>query len=75
MAKKFIVLYANEDGEYSLDYMTTEEIKRDYLNEDHEYPVFDKLPDLGYCGAGILIIDGTVKVPKPKEVVKDWEII
>lgn len=72
--KKFIVLHADEDGEYSLSYMTAKEIKKDYLNEGCEYPVFDKLPELGYCGAGILIIDGTIVVPKPKKVVKDWEI-
>lgn len=74
MDKKFIVLHADDDGRYSLSYMTAEEIKKDYLNEDNLYPVFDKLPELGYCGAGILIIDGTIVIPKPKKVVKDWKI-
>lgn len=71
--KKFIVLHADEDGEYSLNYMTAEEIKEDYLKED-PYPIFDKLPDLGYCGAGILIIDGVITIPKQKEIVKEWKI-
>ncbi len=72
--KKFIVLSANEDGEYSLDYMTAKEIKKDHLTEDYPRHVFNKLPNLGYCGDGILIIDGTIVVPKPIEIVKDWEI-
>lgn len=72
--KRFIVLSASGDGDYSLNYITAEEIKKGYLAEDCKHPIFDRLPDLGYCGRGILIIDGTIVIPKPKEVIKDWDI-
>lgn len=72
--KEFIVLDANEDGEYSLSYMTAKEIKKEHLNGDFPRHVFEEFPDLGYCGDGILIIDGTIIIPKPKKIVKDWEI-
>jgi len=73
--KKFIVLTADEDGEYHLHYMTADEIKKDYLSDDGSpTPVFNELPELGYCGRGILIIDGKIVIPKPIEVVKDWEL-
>ena len=74
--KKFIVFHTNEDGDAAFDFMTAKKIKEDFLslNEDVPYQVFDKFPELGYCGEGILIIDGTIVVPKPKEIVKDWDI-
>jgi len=72
--KKFIVFYASEDGEHKFDEKTEEEIKKEYLSEEYPTPVFDKLPDIEFCGRGILIIDGKIVVPIPKKVVKDWSI-
>lgn len=72
--KKYIVLDADEDGDISINFMTENEIKKDYLNEDNlPYKIFDKLPNLGY-DAGILIIDGKIIVPKAVEKTIKWEL-
>jgi len=72
--KKFIVLHADEDGGMSITFMTEKEIKKDFLSEGElPYNILDHLPNLGY-EAGILIIDGTIVVPKAVEKVTKWEL-
>lgn len=72
--KEYIVLYADEDGDMSINFMTEKQIKRDFLNEEElPHTIFDKLPNLGY-DAGLLIIEGKIVVPKIKEKITDWEL-
>lgn len=72
--KKFIVLHADEDGDMSITFMTEKEIKKDFLSEEElPYKILDHLPNLGY-EAGVLIIDGTIVVPKAVEKVTEWEL-
>ena len=70
--KKYIVLYAGEDGDMSIDFMTEKEIQKDYLSGDElPYSILDHLPNLGY-ESGVLIIEGKVVVPEAKEKVIKW---
>lgn len=71
--KKFIVLSTSEDGDDSISFMTEKEIKEGFLGE---FPtkIFEEPPNLGYCGQGVLIIDGTIVVPKAIEKVTEWEL-
>jgi len=73
--KKYIVLHTDEDGDIGISHMSEKEIKEDFLVGDTPpYKVFNKLPNLGYCGEGILIIEGKIMVPKAKEKVIKWEL-
>lgn len=72
--EQFIVLHTTGDGDNYISFMTEKQIRTDFFSDPDSPPeVFDKLPEIGYCGEGILIIKGKIIVPKPKDVVKDWE--
>ena len=71
--KKYIVLQLNEDGEVYISFKTKKEIQEDYF-DDPDFPpdIFHGLPNVGY-DVGILIIDGKIVVPTPKEKIIEWE--
>lgn len=72
--KKFIVLHMSEDGDMSISFMTEKEIKSEFLSEEElPYPILDHLPEMGY-ESGVVIIDGTIVVPKAVEKVTKWEL-
>ena len=72
--KKYIVLDLGGHGDNHDNYIsfkTKKEIVEKYF-DDFPLKIFSTLPNIGY-DSGILIIDGTIVVPKPKEKVTEWE--
>ena len=70
--KKYIVLDLGEYGDNCISFKTEKEIVEDYF-DDFPLKIFSTLPNIGY-DSGILIIDGKIVVPTPKEKIIEWEM-
>ena len=81
MSELYFVVSSSEDG-IDVQAMKSEQLKRAIKEEywGSEMSFVDEVPEtdkgcfLGTDEGAILIIKGEIVVPKPKTVVKEWEV-
>ena len=74
----YFVIHCSEDGDVSVNHYTKDELLEALEGEDYGADIgfHDSLErhDPQYWGRKILIIKGSIVVPKPKKVIESYDI-